>query len=137
MVNLITMETAIVKVPLRILHMEHEIWSKEFLFFQDELTILNKYLVEVATKNTSKDVLREVEHFQNQFIRQKEVLDGLKHDIRLSEKQLVSLLKSLSEKQIEHLYVEDQEELRDAVVTYKKIYADLKTEFLNFIAKWL
>jgi hypothetical protein len=91
----------------------------------------------VATKNTSKDVLREVEHFQNQFIRQKEVLDGLKHDIRLSEKQLVSLLKSLSEKQIEHLYVEDQEELRDAVVTYKKIYADLKTEFLNFIAKWL
>ena len=131
------METAIVKVPLRILHLEHEIWSKEFLFYQDELIILNKYLVEVATKNTSKEVLGEVEHFQNQFIRQKEVLDELKHDIRQSEKQLVTQIKSLSDSQIERLTVEDQEQLRDAVVTYKKIYAELKGEFLNFVAKWL
>ena len=131
------METAIVKVPLRILHLEHEIWTKELLFYQDELILLNKYLVVVATKNTSKEVLSEVEHFQNQFIRQKEVLDELKHDIRQSEKQLVVQLKSLSDKQIEQLKVEDQEELRDAVVTYKKIYAELKTEFLSFIAKWL
>ena len=131
------METAIVKVPLRILHLEHEIWNKEFLFYQDELILLNKYLLEVATKNTSKEVLSEVEHFQNQFIRQKEVLDELKHDIRQSEKQLVAQLKSLSEKQIEKLKVEDQEALRDAVITYKKIYAELRTEFFSFIAKWL
>lgn len=131
------METAIVKLPLRILHLEHEIWSKEFLFYQDELIILNKYLVEVATKNTSKDVLGDVEHFQNQFIRQKEVLDELKHDIRQSEKQLATQIKSLSDNQIEKLTVEDQEQLRDAVVTYKKIYADLKAEFLNFVSKWL
>lgn len=131
------METVITKVPLQKLHLEHELWGKEFLFYRDELAILDKYLTDIANHNTSSEVLKGVEHFQNQFIRQKEVLDELKHDVRQSEKNLVNRLVQLNPIQGEKLKIDDQEELRDAVETYKKIYSDLKAEFFAFMSKWM
>ena len=131
------METITTKVPIQKLHLEHELWGKEFLFYREELVILNKYLTEIATRNTSSEVLKGVEHFQNQFIRQKEVLDELKHDVRQSEKELVNKLAGLNEIQGMKLKVDEQEDLRDAVNTYKKIYAELKAEFFFFLSKWM
>lgn len=131
------METLVVKVPLQQLHLEHEIWLNELSFYRDELKVLDKYLLEVVTKNSGVDALKGVEHFQNQFIRQKEVLDELGHDIRQHEQLILNAIKNLNPIQAEKGKFEDHAKLRENMDTFKKIYADLKEEFLNFISKWM
>jgi len=61
------------------LHFEHQLWSSEMNFFKDELSILQNRLNEVASKNTDTEVRKQIEHFQNQFLIQKEQLDIINH----------------------------------------------------------
>src|SRR6201984_3491948 len=67
------------------LHFEHELWASEAKFYTDELKIYQKRLDEIASKNTSEDVRKQVEHFQNKFIIQKEQLDILNHEVTVHE----------------------------------------------------
>lgn len=131
------METGTAKLTLQQLHLEHEIWLNELSFYRDELRLLDKYLLEIVSKNSGPEAMKGVEHFQNQFIRQKEVLDELTHDIREHESQLVSTLKGLNPIQAEKNRFDDHPGLREGVKTFKKIYAELKAEFLSFVSHWL
>ena len=38
---------------------------------------------------------------------------------------------------IEHRYFEDHTELRDQVEQFKKIYNELKQNFMRFLSKWM
>ena len=60
---------------------EHQDWLKAIDFYDNELDILEKRLAEVATKNTGIDAMKGVEHFQNQFIIQRNTIDELRHNI--------------------------------------------------------
>ncbi|MFM7300624.1 MAG: hypothetical protein ACKO1R_05725 [Crocinitomicaceae bacterium] len=42
----------------------------------------------MTSKNTDKEVLKQVEHFQNQFIIQRNNIDELKHTIKIHENEL-------------------------------------------------
>ena len=50
---------------------DHSTWLKELDFYNEELSLLEKRLLEIADKNNGKEVMAEVEHFQNQFIVQR------------------------------------------------------------------
>lgn len=128
------METVTAKVTLAQLHLEHEIWLNALSFYRDEMNILDKYLLEIVKKNTGQEVMKEVEHFQNQFIRQKEVLDELTHDIREHEKLVISQVKDLNPIQAEKSKFDDHLELREYFETFTRIYAELKSEFLLFMS---
>ena len=130
------MET-IIRVPLEQLHLEHELWKNEFSFYSDELRVLNKFLEQVAGKNTALDALKGIEHFQNQFIRQKEVLDELLHEIHSNERELLGLMKGMKDSQIDKARFSDHVAIRERVETYRKIYAEMKEEFMRFVARWL
>ena len=52
-------------------HADHTEWLSKMKFYTDEITILKNRLGEIASKNNQKDVLAQVEHFQNQLIIQK------------------------------------------------------------------
>jgi hypothetical protein len=131
------METLTVKVPLQQLHFDHEIWLNELEFYRDELRILDKYLLDLVTRNTGQEVLKGIEHFQNQFIRQKEVLDEISHDIREHEQLVLKTIQSLHPAEVAKGRFEDHGDLREAVETFKRIYADLKGEYLSFVAHWI
>lgn len=131
------METLTVKVPLQQLHFDHEIWLNELEFYRDELRILDKYLLDLVTRNTGQEVLKGIEHFQNQFIRQKEVLDEISHDIREHEQLVLKTIQSLHPAEVAKGRFEDHGDLREAVETFKRIYADLKSEYLSFVAHWI
>ena len=44
-----------------------ELMEKLF-FYKDEIAIMQERIAEVADKNSSKEVLEQIEHFQNQLI---------------------------------------------------------------------
>ncbi len=116
------------------LHFDHELWVNQLRFFEVELRIFKTRLAEVSIQNTKHEVRAEVEHFQNQFIRESEVIDTLIHDIKLHEKVLVEFAKD-HPVATDHVHFKNHGELEDRMAIFGKIWFELKKEFLDFLRK--
>jgi histidinol phosphatase-like enzyme len=112
------------------------VWTRRLKFYKDEIDMFESYLGEVAVKNTSKDCLASVEHFQNQFIRQKEVIDEFVHDIKIKEESLARYAEE-NPVAIDRKYFEPEPAMTDRYQTFEHIYQDLKEEYRRFLAKWM
>lgn len=118
------------------LHFEHKLWRSELLFFADELKIYKDRLSEIASKNTNEEVLTQVEHFQNSFVIQKEQLDMLNHDIKVHEQALGKFAKE-NPVAIEHHLFDSHATAQERMDTFRKLYTELKHEFIRFLEKWM
>jgi hypothetical protein len=116
------------------LHIEHNSWLMKLDFYADEVTIMTKRLEEVASKNTAKDILAQVEHFQNQLIMQKEHIDEIRHVIKSHESYIENRINE-NPTASDHRSVEDHPKMRDRVNSFEKIFNDLRHEFLAFLSK--
>jgi len=123
-------------IYMRDLHFEHEMWKKELTFCDQELEFLTKRLEEVTFfHEDEKDMLREVEHFQNQFIVQKQNIDTFLHDINTKEHKLVEFAKD-HPVAVDHVHFKDHAKIRDNMEGFARIYNEMKQEFRRFLAKW-
>lgn len=122
------------KIYLSDLHFEHISWNSELAFQKDELKIFKNRLEEVASRWTKKEVMIQVEHFQNNFLRHNEVIDTLKHKVNAHEKELVDFAKE-HPIALDHVHFKDHTSFRDEIETQRKLYAELKTEFLRFLTE--
>lgn len=111
------------------LHREYRLWIAELNFCKEEICIFEGHLEEVIDRHTDVATKSQVEHFQNQFIRQKEVIDELKHKLHGSERQLASFVKELSGLGLESIKMDNHTKLRDDMRTFQKIYTELKADF--------
>lgn len=114
-------------------HFEHKIWMNELNFFEDEVKIYEHQLEELVKKD-NREMMPQLEHFQNSFIRQKEVLDQLKHDIHEHERKIAGILANVTN--LSDQVKQDHEDARDQVETFKKIFNELKGEYLQFLRKY-
>jgi len=116
------------------LHFEHRVWLNNLKFCKEEITIFEHRLEELVQRNTGKELLAELEHFQNQYIREKEVIDELRHDIKQHENFLEkeSVEKPVA---IDHRAFGDHAELRDRMETFERLYDELKQEFRRWLVK--
>jgi len=117
-------------------HSENQAWANNVAFYRDEIKIMEGRLKEIASRNTSDEVLKQVEHFQNQFIIQKTRLDELKHDINLSNDFLEKEI-AKNPVAVERRKVEDHAPAREEMQAFEKLYAPLKSEFNIFLSKWM
>jgi hypothetical protein len=112
-------------------HEEHLKWVNELKFFEDELVIFERRLSEVVGNKSNKGMFPGVEQFQNKFVRQKEVLDELKHEIKLHEKNLSETLKNGETESwtptIKHKQIADRME------TFRRLFKEMKDEFYPFL----
>ncbi|MEY2904594.1 MAG: hypothetical protein RJA52_610 [Bacteroidota bacterium] len=112
-------------------HEEHLNWIKELKFYEDELQIFERRLAEVMGNKSNKEMFPGVEQFQNQFVRQKEVLDELKHEINIHEQNLSELLKNGDTDSwggtVQHKQIADRME------TFKRLFKEMKDEFYPFL----
>lgn len=118
------------QVSARPISAENSLWRNELIFFKDEIKVLRQHLLEVAGKTHHPDAAVGTEHFQNQFVRQEEVLHELKNDVKMHERRL-------SEASLADGEMEGHDSLRDRIETFRKIYGDLKNEFMEFLGKWM
>jgi hypothetical protein len=116
------------------LHFEHQLWTNELRFFEDEINIYEGYLSDLVTHSNDKEMLAKLEHFQNQFIRQKEVLDELHSDIHKHEQHLSRLLQD--QRVSDAGDDEKHKTMAERIDRFKAIYADLKQNFLKFFASY-
>jgi len=112
----------------------HSEWKNILGFYKDELDVFKERLNEVAQKNTGKEIMQMVEHFQNQFVIQSENIDILLHDINEHVSSLASEILHhaghIDKHQIpEHFVLQERVE-REAL-----IFVGIKTEFMKFLSK--
>ena len=125
------MDTA--KVDIQALHLEHRLWMNELSFYADEIAFFEKGLGELVQKTNDRDAMAELEQLQNQFIRQKEVLDELKHDIHLHEQAMSNFARFNENAKTYH----DHGNMREGMESFRKLYYELKGQFTRFMAKWI
>lgn len=114
------------------LHNEHQDFMSSINFYRDDIKALQARLEEVAGKNTKVEVTSQIEHFQNQFIRQLEVADELEHKIKLHEQELA---KNVADNPVsyQHRTTDDHSAVRNEMETYKNIYTELRNRFNRFL----
>jgi len=113
------------------LHAENVEWLGKLKEYEGELDHLDQKLAEVFQKSSTPDTAMKVERFQNQFIRQRDVLDELKQITRWDDRTLDTIAHAISEP--EKQSVPDHIILREKVQTFDKIYSELKEEFEKFM----
>lgn len=118
------------------LHFEHVQWKSELFFWEDEIKTFKHRLEELVVRWTDKDVLRELEQFQNQFILHNEVIDTLQHEINIHEKEL-GTLEMANETALNTAHTKDHLVFRGKMEMQREIYADLKKKFFRFLSKYM
>ena len=117
------------------LHFENKLWLNELNFAADELKIFEGYLEELVTRAGGRDMLAQVEQYQNQFIREKEVIDIMKHDINRHEHKLVEFTRR-HPVTFDMYEMEDHDGMREAMERFRKIFNELKANFFRFHQNW-
>ncbi|MFE3866524.1 hypothetical protein ACFX5E_00380 [Flavobacterium sp. LS2P90] len=118
------------------LHEEHKTWLNKLLFYKDELKIMDKRILEVAEKNTSKEVGALADHFINQLIIQKEQIDILTHDIKSHELFLEAAVLD-NPNAIDQEKFSDHKNHRESIATFEKLFKELREELIDFLSKWM
>ena len=117
------------------LRYDHNIWENELNFYKSELGIFEDRLIDMLKRNPDRDLLIELEQFQNKFIRQKEVVDELNHKIHLYDDELKGIpaqimLDNASNEMAKH------KDLEDDLQTNRKLYFELRNKFNSYLLKY-
>lgn len=118
------------------LHAEHTEWSNKLIFYKEEIGIMQGRLEEVASKNNNKDLLKQVEHFQNQFIVQRNNIDEIAHEVKMNEEKLIKEIK-INPVAVDHRKLEDHSKERNLVNGFEKNFNSIRAEFKEFASKWM
>lgn len=118
------------------LFFENKLNLNQLQFYKQEIEILKHRLEEVAAKNNKTDVMANVEQYQNQFIRQMEVNDELRHKINLHQQHLTGYAKE-NPVAIDHVLFDTNDALQAEMDSYTKLYSEMKENFYRFISEWM
>lgn len=124
------------KTSLNALHHQGNDWLRELEFYKEELAVLTTRLADVAGKNTNKDILAQVEHFQNKFILQRGQVDVLKHDVNKRNSDVTELSKD-KPNHVDANYISANSNIQNQIADLTKSIADTRFEFNTFLSKTL
>jgi chromosome segregation ATPase len=113
---------------------EHDQWQDRIRFYKDEISHFNNHLGRLSLSRKSVDLMASVEHFQNQFIRQKEVLDIIRHDFKQHE-NLIEALEGGSAAEPNDGIQRIHSIQRDKLDQFEHIFHELRNDFNVFLNK--
>lgn len=111
---------------------EHDTWQDRLRFYKEEISHFNQHLGKLAIAGGQYNKMASVEHFQNQFIRQKEVLDIIRHDFKQHENLIEALEEGKSMEPSEGIQRVHSVQ-RDKLEQFERIFHDLRNEFNVFL----
>jgi len=117
-------------------HEENTEWMSKLDFYKDEIEILKGRLEEITSKNNAQEVLSQVEHFQNQWIVQRNNIDEISHQVKANEASLLEEINS-NPVAVDHRKVEYHAQEQELVNSFERNFNDLRQEFNTFSAKWM
>ncbi len=122
------------KQQLNEMKTEHDQWQDRIRFYKDEISHFNNHLGRLSMIRHSQDMMASVEHFQNQFIRQKEILDIIRHEFKQHE-NLIEALESGKAVEPNDGIQRIHAVQRDKLDQFEHIFHDLRHDFNIFLNK--
>jgi len=117
-------------------HQIHQDWLSRLQFYKEEIYILKERLQEITSKNSSKEALAKAEHYQNQFIVQRNNIDELVHSIKVHEDKIVQEIEK-NPIAVDHRKVDNHIEEEDFMSYFEKNFSELRAEYNRFSAEWM
>jgi len=105
-------------------------WRQILRNYREEFHLCKKSLEEICRKSLTKDQLREVEHFDNQFHIQLINIHDIKQFIKAHDRK-IEIESSSGETVSDETYTE-HEELLDQFLSLENTFQELRIEFKNF-----
>ena len=116
------------------LHRTNREWLNLINFYRDEVRVIEKRMSEIASKNTGKEVLANLEHFQNQVIIQKAHLDDMQGDIVQLEDIISDEIKK-NQTAADHRRHAIPEKLNQDMEQFRKLFYELRKNFMEYMVK--
>lgn len=110
------------------LYNEHLNWLKNLSVCKLQVKSFQEDLSRQFGSVKTKEILPLVEQFQNKFIRQSEVIDELRHQIKEHENHLESLRSKEHYLMLEHI------QLRGEFLRFYDLFIELERDFEEFLA---
>jgi hypothetical protein len=114
---------------------EHGAWLITLDSFKEEMIVLERRLAEVAARKSEFEARQGIEHFQNQFVVQRNNIDEMRHRVHSHEDDVARHLvpdQGLEGNRDTHEHDGIRSELEGLV----KVWGELKSEFSKFFQKW-
>lgn len=118
------------------LHFEHKVWERQLEFFKGEIDFFKRRLEEVSARYTAPEMKQKTEHFQNQFIIQRDEIDRFLHGIHVHEDELAAEAKR-NPVAVNHRLLEDHPEERERFATFEKLYTEMKGEYMIYLRRYM
>ena len=115
---------------------DHQEWIKAIDFYEDDLDLLEGRLVEIVKKNNVHDAMAGVEHFQNQFIVQRNNIDELKHEVNLYVEKLGKDAQQHGGR-METAMIAEHTALHEKYEDFERVMNILRHEFNEYLSKWM
>lgn len=112
---------------------EHFTWLKHLDFYKAQLVVMDKELLGFAKESASKKVAPRVEQFQNQFIRQREVMDELRHNVKQHENEIERMTRFALE-YLRDRVTRDHIVLRGEYKRFVELFIEMEQDFHDFMA---
>ncbi len=113
----------------------HNQWLRTLTFYKTEFAIQKGLLTEIAGKYTGADVLKEVEHLENQFKIQSDNIDKISHEIHGNISQIAQQAHQSTAGYIDDVLVKEHTNLGVKTDDQTKLSAELVKEFRRFAEK--
>lgn len=110
----------------------HGSWLHSLNFYKTELSILRVVLTEIAGKNTSAGIRKEIEHFENQFRVQSVNIDRLAYDIHTNIHKISEEAQAAHAGYIESALLTQHNALGAAYGQLEKVLTALVQDFRKF-----
>lgn len=125
------------KVSITHMNNAHSDWQRSLDFYKSELGILKGRLTEIASKNTHAEVLRHVEHFENQFKLQTYNIQSLAHDIKAHIKTIGKEAEVSKAGYVDGELSSQHRILSQRYESEEKIVNELRQSFNKFAVEWM
>lgn len=107
---------------------EHVNWLRSIENYKLELSTMQHQLEDILPKAIGKGTMARVEQFQNKFIRQREVIDELRHEIKQHENRLDKMNAPDTLIFVEHIG------LRETYNRFFDLFIEMRQDFIDFLS---
>lgn len=117
------------------LHLQYRLWIAEMNADINVLRIFDDYLAEITLRNNTNDIAVRVKDYQEQFLKLRNDIDGLRHEMHLNKMELAAASKKRQssvkniEKNIKH------KEIKQHYKRFRKTFDKTKKDFHKFESK--
>ncbi|CAL1521480.1 hypothetical protein [Chitinophaga sp. MM2321] len=112
------------------LHQQINSWKEAVNDVRNDVKMMRERLEQIALSKAPREVMTKVEHFENRFLRQREVADEMFHDVKQCAKSILDEpLKVVHDDRP----VCDYNTMQHRMEIFQKLFAELKDDFNHFM----